>query len=835
MKCSHLICILGILVSIQIICIGSAYANHCILYDLSSNSVSVICGSARLSDINDQLVNSSIINRESKTNWTLNANLIIGNDASFNIDSIDTKWLKVNSTTQQDAHYIEVFGNLTIDSVKISSWNTTSGNYTTTNGKSPRAAIVIPPTATGKTQISNSEIEFLGYNSTLREGLSFYGGRGGILENNTIHNMWHGLYSKGVNNLKIKDNRFFENSGGNVYQLPGHPQSRISSNIRGLVAPLIAINSPTFNSTLTSGDIMVEGTSFDEDRGIKNVQVLVDKYPRTGNTFNYVLANPVTSGNWAKWSVPLEVKETGPHRILAMATDLDGLENWAEVVINVSSLATHGEPLLSEHSKNRIAFVQPSFTEGAYNVGGFYTFYPKYNSTPFGKKIITDLRNLTAVVPEELGDEKYYGPLVRDVLKLIPNTTVSIIRDEDVYNGYIFRADGSNAYDVLFLLHNEYAARQDYDNFKKFVSNGGTIVFLDGNAFYAQVYYNKDMHTVTLFSGHDWLFDGKAATKSVHEGYYDENKKWVGSNFLYGDISAPVTFISNPFNYTHFEENYVNNPNATILYDYGAQIPESVRNDNDQVVYPKIATYELNYGKGKVIMMGLYTQNLGGNNAFMKFFDHIILPRALGQPYKFNNAAADGNASVAFWWMNTGRVSNMSVESPSNKVNISLERSKQIEDTLMLTLPDSLVGGRDSGVRNITITVDGKPVRYNQSVDDIETGFEIPLSPKATGVQVSTSTTVEIAEGSAKPTNSEFYVPDTILIPRGTTVIWINNDDEIHTVTSGNPDVPGSESTLFDSSIISSGRTFGHTFADRGSFDYYCTLHPFMKGRVIVR
>ena len=58
------------------------------------------------------------------------------------------------------------------------------------------------------------------------------------------------------------------------------------------------------------------------------------------------------------------------------------------------------------------------------------------------------------------------------------------------------------------------------------------IVFLDGNVFYAQVAYNKNMHTVTLVKGHDWEFNGTAATKSVHERYFNETKQWVGSNFF---------------------------------------------------------------------------------------------------------------------------------------------------------------------------------------------------------------------------------------------------------------------------------------------------------------
>ena len=43
----------------------------------------------------------------------------------------------------------------------------------------------------------------------------------------------------------------------------------------------------------------------------------------------------------------------------------------------------------------------------------------------------------------------------------------------------------------------------------------------------------------------------------------------------------------------------------------------------------KIASYQLDYGKGQVIMMGIYGQNLAHNEKFMKFFDSVIIPKSL--------------------------------------------------------------------------------------------------------------------------------------------------------------------------------------------------------------
>ena len=70
------------------------------------------------------------------------------------------------------------------------------------------------------------------------------------------------------------------------------------------------------------------------------------------------------------------------------------------------------------------------------------------------------------------------------------------------------------------------------------------------------------------------------------------------------------------------------------------------------------------------------------------------------------------------------------------------------------------------------------------------------------------------------------YLQPKIQIPVGTTVEWRNNDPLPHTVTA--------VGKSFDSGLIQPGKTFGHTFTKAGTFDFFCTPHPFMKGVVVV-
>src|SRR3990170_13495 len=75
-----------------------------------------------------------------------------------------------------------------------------------------------------------------------------------------------------------------------------------------------------------------------------------------------------------------------------------------------------------------------------------------------------------------------------------------------------------------------------------------------------------------------------------------------------------------------------------------------------------------------------------------------------------------------------------------------------------------------------------------------------------------------------------YYDPQDITVSIGTTVKWTNNDEMIHTVTSGTPEL--GPSGIFDSSILNAGSSFEHTFSSAGSVDYYCIVHPWMTGSV---
>ena len=70
------------------------------------------------------------------------------------------------------------------------------------------------------------------------------------------------------------------------------------------------------------------------------------------------------------------------------------------------------------------------------------------------------------------------------------------------------------------------------------------------------------------------------------------------------------------------------------------------------------------------------------------------------------------------------------------------------------------------------------------------------------------------------------FDPASITVKAGTAITWTNEDSVPHTITS--------DTGAWDSGEIAQGKTFTRTFDQEGTFAYKCTIHPNMKGTVIV-
>ena len=96
--------------------------------------------------------------------------------------------------------------------------------------------------------------------------------------------------------------------------------------------------------------------------------------------------------------------------------------------------------------------------------------------------------------------------------------------------------------------------------------------------------------------------------------------------------------------------------------------------------------------------------------------------------------------------------------------------------------------------------------------------------------------TITNAPGSSTPgceeTADGCFIPSPVTIDIGAIVTWENGDTAAHTATAGS--ATDGPSGVFDSSLIMAGSSFSHTFDTAGTYDYFCMVHPWMAGTVIV-
>jgi plastocyanin len=134
------------------------------------------------------------------------------------------------------------------------------------------------------------------------------------------------------------------------------------------------------------------------------------------------------------------------------------------------------------------------------------------------------------------------------------------------------------------------------------------------------------------------------------------------------------------------------------------------------------------------------------------------------------------------------------------------------------------------GAQNTTEGSSNQSSAGNQSAAGNQT-----LGAQGNGSGGATVTAVSIVVGASVPSNGEFYDPENVESSVGSMVTWTNDDSIPHTVTSGvvenNSPKPDGK---FDSGILENGDSFPFVFDAAGEYPYYCTVHPFMTGKVIV-
>ncbi len=114
----------------------------------------------------------------------------------------------------------------------------------------------------------------------------------------------------------------------------------------------------------------------------------------------------------------------------------------------------------------------------------------------------------------------------------------------------------------------------------------------------------------------------------------------------------------------------------------------------------------------------------------------------------------------------------------------------------------------------------------------------IEAAPEPVATVVATASPEPVVEAAPVPEGNTIEVSiekmafsqETVTIKKGDTVVWTQNDATPHTVTV----TQGPASDRFDSNVLRQGQTFSHTFDIPGTYYYKCSLHPKMRGKIVV-
>jgi plastocyanin len=106
-------------------------------------------------------------------------------------------------------------------------------------------------------------------------------------------------------------------------------------------------------------------------------------------------------------------------------------------------------------------------------------------------------------------------------------------------------------------------------------------------------------------------------------------------------------------------------------------------------------------------------------------------------------------------------------------------------------------------------------------------------SEQAPAAAAAGTTTISILQGASTQGSPDFSSDEKPNVPLGNKIVWENQDTIPHTATSGTNGKPDGK---FDTSIISPGESADIKLdkVKAGEVDYFCSIHPYMTGKITV-
>jgi hypothetical protein len=307
------------------------------------------------------------------------------------------------------------------------------------------------------------------------------------------------------------------------------------------------------------------------------------------------------------------------------------------VLLLLSSVASVGAPraLGSTVCKARVALVQPTFTVTPYSLYDFGSFYHFYHTHRGQQVVTTGLSDLQTPVSDGANWNDGWGQdytlfsVFTAFLQANSDYCSTILNDIGVHGGALFNGSARN-FDVVVIGHEEYLTRQEYNQFQQFVAEGGRLIGMSGNLFYAQVSYANG--TETLVSGHGWVFNGTVALANKIQPFAATNYAFVGGNYIAKMwVSNPTLALSST---TAVGSSLIASlGHAFVQLDVGGGL-ESDSMDNQQDTWvignwsmPNVFSYIHRFGSGYVVCLCVYSED-----TFSPYFTQAFLTSSIVRP-----------------------------------------------------------------------------------------------------------------------------------------------------------------------------------------------------------
>lgn len=520
----------------------------CLRYENITKTIVVCNGTVDVPTINDFFNNNSdILEMTGEKEWLLKSNILILENGTLNISGLNTQILKIDSDSSNDIAYSLISrGNLIIDNTNITSWNSTSNEVPElSTPETPRAYIWTFWNSAGKTNITNSFFENLGYKSHIgTTGITFFSGDGSLIQNNTIINNYFGLHlANEVSNISIKNNSISRS------QFDGINLASNTNNIDILENRIYENNLHAIVCKKDCNNIKIKNNILENNIGIG---ILLER----NSSINYVESNNIRSN-----TMGMMVSESSKNDIIMnnFAGNGNGifLKNTKNNLINSNNITNSNNYGINIYNNSTNNIIQGNNIKRSLNSG--------VNIADFGTNNNKLINNYIAEGPN-------YGlKFDKTSNNILENNVIENNQNDD----FFVRQSKDNRIINSFFNYTEFLLNDKKSNM---IITDTMNKIIDGNNITNTVY--KQNNTIILNSNNnftklktiDMSVNPESSYVNITKVNYDleKNKEYKRIDLVYPELGIETRFIVGGFN-----------PGNQVLVKVNKEIKDLITIDNN--------------------------------------------------------------------------------------------------------------------------------------------------------------------------------------------------------------------------------------------------------------